>query len=87
MKVVDFPTKETEAPLASEMFKTYVDIAKEDEVINGASAEVVIIYLTEEGMNVASLSKSADNAFMLLSMAAQSVLETQLGGLYSDTVH
>jgi len=87
MKVVDFKKKEEVVRLASDMFTEFADLAKETEVMYGAEAEVVVIYLTEEGMAVASLSGDADSANMLIDMAKASIVNAQLGRGYDDTVH
>jgi len=87
MKVVDFKKKEEVVRLASDMFTEFADMAKETEVTHGAEAEVVIIYMTAEGMAVGSLSGDADSANMLIDMAKASIVNSQLLGDYDDTVH
>lgn len=87
MKVVDFKKKEVEERLASNMFTEFVTKAKEAEVMYGAEAEAVVIYLTEEGMTVASLSGDADSANMLIDMAKASIINSQLLGSYDGTTH
>ena len=87
MKVVDFKKKEEEVRLASDMFTEFADMAKAVEVAHGADAEAVVIYLSDEGMAIGSLSGDADSANMLIDMAKASIVNSQLLGDYDDTVH
>ena len=87
MKVVDFKKKEVEERLASDLFTEFVTIAKETEVVYGAEAEAVIIYLTPDGMAIASLSGDADSTNMLMDMAKATLVNSQLRGDYDGTTH
>ena len=87
MKVVDFKKKEEEVRLASDMFAEFADMAKSIEAQHGAAAEVAVVYMTDEGMMVGSLSGDADSTNMLFDMAKISLINSQLMGDYDDTIH
>lgn len=87
MKVVDFKKKEVEERLASDLFTEFVTIAKETEVMYGAEAEAVILYLTPDGMAISSLSGDADSTNMLIDMAKVVLVNSQLQGDYDGTTH